>query len=374
MLDAEYSKMRNWELYSDLMFGYTSSYLPLVDMEDESFTSWYRKTAGMHTVETWLSNYKRHPYAWGALIMIHGVNEVSARLRSKVENYAVYSAVLLSASVVLFAFTEINQHFDEAHWVLKRIYLYALCVSVSSHMCSMHFVNALNEAGRDADVIRMFGEGQGFLATHKCAQAFQTGLIALAVGVVDMIAINFDWFDGVICTFVGGAILYKLKATSEKLFSSSSLVSYWRWGVGKDGEIGSRAEENEDPFDLRVPMERVAMKTKISNRLFKMIKGEDVLDEHDRFVLEREHKESNLRMSYLKKREALMSPTSSGKFKSFSFESGKGSECGGEGNKDGIDSLKDGMDYDEGLQATLLQHKDGFSNATLGNFGSPLGS
>lgn len=112
LLDAEYSKMRNWELYSDLMFGYTSSYLPLVDMEDESFTSWYRKTAGMHTVETWLSNYKRHPYAWGALIMIHGVNEVSARLRSKVENYAVYSAVLLSASVVLFAFTEINQVSD----------------------------------------------------------------------------------------------------------------------------------------------------------------------------------------------------------------------------------------------------------------------
>ena len=77
LLDAEYSKMYKTE--SDLMFGHLSNFLPLVDMEDESFTNWYRKNAGMHTVETWLNNYKRHPYAWGALIMIHGVNEVSAR-------------------------------------------------------------------------------------------------------------------------------------------------------------------------------------------------------------------------------------------------------------------------------------------------------
>lgn len=125
----------------------------------------------MHTVETWLSNYKRHPYAWGALIMIHGVDEVSARLRSKVENYAVYSAVLLSASIVMLIMPEINKYFLEAHWVLQRIFLYSMCISVASHLCSillsMAFVNALNEAGRDSDVIRMFGEGQGFLATDK---------------------------------------------------------------------------------------------------------------------------------------------------------------------------------------------------------------
>jgi hypothetical protein len=39
----------------------------------------------------WCKKYKKHPYAWGALLMIHGTNEVSGRLRARVENYAVYS-------------------------------------------------------------------------------------------------------------------------------------------------------------------------------------------------------------------------------------------------------------------------------------------
>ena len=115
------------------------------------------------------STHQKHPYAWGALIMIHGVDEVSARLRSKVENYAVYSAVLLSASVVLLAMTEMNVKFSKLNnsgeavdMVMARVYLYSLCVSVASHLTSillsMSFVNSLNEAGRDSDVIRMFGE------------------------------------------------------------------------------------------------------------------------------------------------------------------------------------------------------------------------
>ena len=58
--------------------------------------------------------------------------------------------------------TEINPYFEDAHWLTKRIYLYAMCISVASHLTSillsMSFVNALNEASRDADVIRMFGE------------------------------------------------------------------------------------------------------------------------------------------------------------------------------------------------------------------------
>jgi len=69
---------------SELMFGHDVSHLPHVNLEDDAFADWYRKTSGMHTVETWLQNYQKHPYAWGALIMIHGVDEVSARLRSKV--------------------------------------------------------------------------------------------------------------------------------------------------------------------------------------------------------------------------------------------------------------------------------------------------
>lgn len=101
---------------------------------------------------------------------------------------------------------------------------------------------------------------QGFLATHKCGRAFQNGLIALGVAILDMIVINFEWIDGLLCAIVTFFIMWKLKSTSFKLFSSSSLVEYWRWGVGKDGEIGSRAIENEDPFDLRIPLERVKVR------------------------------------------------------------------------------------------------------------------
>jgi hypothetical protein len=39
--------------------------------------------------------------SWGALLLIQGVDEVSHRLRTKVENYAVYSALCLSASIVV---------------------------------------------------------------------------------------------------------------------------------------------------------------------------------------------------------------------------------------------------------------------------------
>lgn len=276
------------------MFGHDASHLPSVNLVDDAFADWYRKTSGMHTVETWLDNYQKHPYAWGALIMIHGVDEVSARLRSKVENYAVYSAVLLSASVVLLVMPEINDNFLESHWVFQRIFLYSMLVSVASHLTSillsMSFVNALNEAGRDADVIRMFGEGQGYLATHKCNNAFSTGLFSLAVGILDMILINFTVWDMLACLAIGLSIMYKLIPTSKKvssenfemrlvlppktnstpfrstpsqLFASSSLMFYWRFG---------RAEDNEDPFDLRIPMERVRDKARISERMYALIK------------------------------------------------------------------------------------------------------
>jgi len=42
------------------------------------------------------------------------------------------------------------------------------------------------------------------------------------------------------------------------------LISYWRWG---------RGAENEDPFDLRIPLERIKQKAKISDRMFKMLNG-----------------------------------------------------------------------------------------------------
>ena len=86
------------ESLAQILFG---TDVPLANLKDESVQDWYRKTAGMHTVQKWCENYNKHPYAWGALIMIHGTDEVCFRLRTKVENYAVYSALFLSASIVL---------------------------------------------------------------------------------------------------------------------------------------------------------------------------------------------------------------------------------------------------------------------------------
>lgn len=85
---------------ADLVFNGVVD-VPKVNLEDDAVQEWYRKTAGMHTVQKWCENYHKHPYGWGALIMIHGTDEVCFRLRTKVENYAVYSALFLSASIVL---------------------------------------------------------------------------------------------------------------------------------------------------------------------------------------------------------------------------------------------------------------------------------
>ena len=164
--------------------------LAQLEMDDESFKAWYRKTSGMHSVQQWLENYDDHPYGWAALLMIHGTEEVctcpswhyatplqfrlmiflgqvGSRLRSKVENYAVYSAVLLAASVVLLIDPNTIHETDELSTksgIVGRAYLYSMAFSVTCHigciLLAMGFTNALNEAARDSDVIRMFAEGQ----------------------------------------------------------------------------------------------------------------------------------------------------------------------------------------------------------------------
>jgi len=185
--------------------------------------------------------------------------------------------------------------------IITRIYLYSLCVSVSSHLCSillsMSFVNALNEAGRDADVIRMFGEGQGFLATKKCGDAFQIGLVALAVSIGDIIVINFKWYDGLACFVIVFFLLRVLKPTSDKLFGSSSLMFYWRFG---------RAEDNEDKFDLRVPLERVEIKSTISRRLYGIMtgRGGDVEEEVEE-MLAAEKKETEIINAYIDEKNSV---------------------------------------------------------------------
>ena len=73
---------------------------------------------------------------------VHGVAAASSIISSNIENATL----------------------DTTCFARRRIFLYSMCISVASHLTSillsMAFVNALNEAGRDSDVIRMFGEGQ----------------------------------------------------------------------------------------------------------------------------------------------------------------------------------------------------------------------
>ena len=109
---------------SEEAYGHDLELLPHVNLDDDSARDWYRKVSGMHTVSAWCQNYKKHPAGWGALVMIHGVNEISGRLRSKVENYAVYSAVLLSGSLPLLATpAEQGTKFAEAHWLPRKVFL-----------------------------------------------------------------------------------------------------------------------------------------------------------------------------------------------------------------------------------------------------------
>merc|ERR1712216_945031 len=98
----------------------------------EQVKEWWKRTSGMQTVSKWVCNYKKHPAGWAALLMIHGVPEVTGRLRSKVENYAVYSALFLSVSIGLLADppnvigTDCSGDFKEINWWLcvsrKRVY------------------------------------------------------------------------------------------------------------------------------------------------------------------------------------------------------------------------------------------------------------
>merc|ERR1711988_857915 len=114
-------------------------------------------------------------------MMIHGTDEVCFRLRTKVENYAVYSALFLSASIVLVMAPSDTLGFmcrTEAHltqslslfrggekhpqWfceVQKRVYFYSIFIAILAHVTSillcMSFINAFNEAARDCDIIRM---------------------------------------------------------------------------------------------------------------------------------------------------------------------------------------------------------------------------
>eukprot|EP00927_Polykrikos_kofoidii_P064445 TRINITY_DN5964_c0_g1_i2.p1 TRINITY_DN5964_c0_g1~~TRINITY_DN5964_c0_g1_i2.p1 ORF type:complete len:455 (+),score=75.44 TRINITY_DN5964_c0_g1_i2:115-1365(+) len=231
-----------------------------VSAGDSKLELW-RRCSGLHTVEKWISNYQKHPGGWGALLMIHGIPEVTGRLRSKVENYAIYSALFLSVSMGLltappdFVIQPCEQQQWTAEWweceILKRFFFYTLAVGVAAHMLSillgMVFIDVLNEAARDSDIYRMFSKGKGFIATVKCARAFAAGCIADVLAMFCAAKMSLGWeivvFGGVLAV----CVWYPFHETARLLRDTGSIMRYWRT------DMGGKAEA-DDPYKLDLPL------------------------------------------------------------------------------------------------------------------------
>lgn len=227
----------------------------------ESTMQYWRQCSGMHTVQKWCQNYDEHPAGWGALLMIHGIPEVTARLRSKVDNFAIYAALFLSVSmsVVFDAPDAIVGCSSEDWWcdVRKRVFFCILAVSVISHLLciilAMAFANALNEAARDSDVFRMFARGKGFAATEKCQFAFLGGAFLNFVDMCILIHVYTGWevIVAIIFALAGAGKIYW--DASSLLFANCSIMRYWRPSTGGK-------PDDDDPYDLSVPLEHVNIK------------------------------------------------------------------------------------------------------------------
>ncbi|CAK0903753.1 unnamed protein product [Prorocentrum cordatum] len=234
---------------------------------DEMLDFW-KRTHGMHTVHEWITNYQKHPGGWGALLMIHGVQELTGRLRTKVENYAIYSALFLSMSIALIAspadfIFEPCDDGDVFCFVGKRVFVYGLSIGTALHMLcillAMAFVNALNEAARDSDVYRLLAKGGGFTATQKCAVCFNIGC---ATDFCAVIVSTCEYLDIVEPLALYAALLaialMVYVPTSESLYSSCSIVSYWRKDRGGN-------PDPDDPFDLQLPERLVKQRATMNN-------------------------------------------------------------------------------------------------------------
>lgn len=54
-----------------------------IDEKEDKLAAWLQ-CSGLHTVGKWVLNYRKHPSCWAALLVLHGVPEVTGRLRAKV--------------------------------------------------------------------------------------------------------------------------------------------------------------------------------------------------------------------------------------------------------------------------------------------------
>lgn len=254
-----------------------------IRQHDINLHAW-KECSGLHTVEDWVANYNNHPSPWPALLMIHGVPETTKRLRNKVENYAIYSALLMCVSIemvlqppaALIAGAEALEVRSSDWWLYelrRRVYGYGFFVGIASHMLSillaMAFHNALNEAARDSDVYRMFSRGRAFLATTKCQVSFRLGcyadFLALAAGVSVYIGLAETLALGLSLCF---GIITFYRHTSRMLFRGGSLTHYWR------EETGGKPDA-DDLYDLSVPMDCFLNKSK-TNRRARQRSGTDI--------------------------------------------------------------------------------------------------
>ena len=106
-----------------------------LDELEDKLSAWLQ-CSGLHTIDKWVLNYRKHPSCWAALLMMHGVPEVSGRLRAKVENYAIYSALFLSCTIQAVMSPPVVMQCDEREFasesterqcqVTRRIAVYAL--------------------------------------------------------------------------------------------------------------------------------------------------------------------------------------------------------------------------------------------------------
>jgi hypothetical protein len=253
-----------------------------LDELEDKLSAWLQ-CSGLHTVDKWVLNYRKHPSCWAALLMMHGVPEVSGRLRAKVENYAIYSALFLSCTIQAVMSPPDAMQCSERDFdtkaasaqceVTRRVAVYALLAAIAMHFYSiilaMAFVNALNETAREADVFRMFARGQGYLATFKCQQAFRrgAGFCMLAIAAVSLEYIGWDavaWI-AVLLAYV----LYNFSKTSNLLFTTGSLVHYWR------EELGGKPDA-DDPYEIAPAVHVFKERVKFSRGV---LGDEDFFDE-----------------------------------------------------------------------------------------------
>eukprot|EP00413_Alexandrium_margalefii_P027866 CAMPEP_0204570348 /NCGR_PEP_ID=MMETSP0661-20131031/38266_1 /ASSEMBLY_ACC=CAM_ASM_000606 /TAXON_ID=109239 /ORGANISM="Alexandrium margalefi, Strain AMGDE01CS-322" /LENGTH=465 /DNA_ID=CAMNT_0051578527 /DNA_START=48 /DNA_END=1443 /DNA_ORIENTATION=+ len=234
--------------------------------------TWVR-SSGLHTVSKWVTNYRKHPAGWGALLAILGIPEVTARLRSKVDNYSIYSALFLSMSITLVTdapdSVTRNCGSDWECSVRKRLYALLFAVGTAAHMLSiligMGFNNALNEAARDSDVFRIFARGKGFVATVKCERAFMFGCCADFLALTTAISIYTSWYEafGVVAVLTAVVISVHTR-TVQRLFTNGSICRYWR------EELGGKPDE-DDPYDLQVAMDLFGQRVRFDEEYFQKL-------------------------------------------------------------------------------------------------------